>query len=270
MAKIPQPDPFDDLNHKLVEQKLRPDIGLSQVGHTCHRYLQYYHYWAFSEWIDTSVFRLFEVGHAAEAVMKADLRKVNIQTHSSQKELIGAGGHWKGHIDDLGYYTNKVDDEFLVEYKTHNDANFRKVKKEKVFRAMPTHYDQMQAYMDGTKTDKALYMALNKNTSHYYFEWVEKDDERIATLRRKQMEVIASDVLLPRVGNDSPSWFICKMCSASAVCFGKKEPRRSCRTCQYVDVLDGGLWSCSKHKCGLEVKKQRSGCDDYQLGVMFK
>lgn len=270
MAKIPKPDPFDDLNHKLVKQELRPYLGLSQVGHSCHRYLQYYHYWAYSEYIEARILRLFNVGHQAEHVMKADLRKIDIITFDDQLEIVGAGGHWRGHIDDKGYHTYKKDYMFLVEYKTHNDANFKKVKKGKIKRTMPMHYDQMQSYMDGIKADKGLYMALNKNTSHYHFEWVDKDPERVTELKRKQVEVIASDVLLPRIGNDSPSWFECKMCSANSVCFGKKLPEKNCRTCFYVDVLDEGRWACNLHAWELTPMMQSKACDDYTLGVMFK
>jgi hypothetical protein len=270
MAKIPKLDPFDELNLKVTKQELRPYLGLSGIGHSCHRYLQYYHYWAFYEYHESRMLRLFGVGHRSEDTMKADLLTIGIDTHGDQTEIIGAGGHWRGHIDDLGYFLNAEFEEFLVEYKTHSDANFKAMKKGSIKRTKSMHYDQMQSYIDGLGLKKGLYMAENKNTSAYHFEWIEKDEERISELKMKQMEVIASDVLLPRVGSNSKTWFECKMCSASEVCFNGKAPPVTCRTCKHVDVIDCGNWVCTlggaKH---LSTEDQRQACSHYDLAVMF-
>jgi ribosomal protein S27E len=115
-----------------------------------------------------------------------------------------------------------------------------------------------------------------KNDSTYYFEWVPFDAEHAADLKRKQVEVIASDVLLPRIGNNSAQWFECKWCDARHVCFGKKEPRLTCRTCTHVDILPDGVWQCGfewpggKEHPSLSVEEQESACDKYELGEMFK
>ena len=276
MAKIPQSDPLDTLNDKLELSQPRDYLGLSQVGHPCHRFLQYYHYWAFDEHHSAQLRRLFQVGHDAEDGMIEDLKKVGIIATDRQETITGVGGHWKGHTDGKGIDVEDPTDEFLIEFKTHNDKSFKEVKKLKVLKSKPVHYDQMQAYMGYLGHERGLYMALNKNTSQYYFEWIEFDEERFDDIKRKQAEIIMSDVLLPRVGNDSPTWFECKMCSASQECFGRREVKDNCRTCQYVDVLPDGEWACGfawKDKLlnvKLSTADQRVGCTQYKLGDMFK
>ena len=263
MAKIPQSDPFDVLNNKIEKNELRNYLGLSQIGHSCHRYLQYYHYWAHNEHVSTRILRLFNVGHDAEPKMRRDLLTIGIMTHSDQLRVEGAGGHWKGHIDDIGNFIDSAENKFLVEYKTHNDKSFKELKKKKVKLAKPTHYGQMMEYMGKLDLPKALYMAINKNDSEYYFEWVHFDEEYYKDLVRKEVEIITSDVMLPRVGNDSPAWFECKMCDAAKVCFGRSEPNKNCRTCAFVDVFDEGKWVCSNSNSSygkLPEEVQRTGC----------
>lgn len=273
MVQIPKNDPIKhELNDRLIESLCRPYVGLSQAGHSCHRFLQHYHYWTFKEWHSVRLKRLFNVGHNAEAEMKASLADVGINTYGDQTEIIGVTGHWKGHIDDLGTEDSNPDEEFLVEYKTHNDKSFKDLKKKKMKLSKPTHWEQMNNYMGYLGLSKGLYFAMNKNDSEYYYEWVDFDADAFKEGKRKQVEIIASDTMLPRIGNDSPTWFECKFCSASQVCFGAEEPLKSCRTCSWVDILPDGEWACSnlmdapKH---LTEEEQRKGCEHYELGEMF-
>lgn len=277
MAKLEHKDPIlHKLNDELFTSGLRPHAGLSGIGHECHRYLQLAHYWAFQQHISARIQRLFNVGHGAEDVMIADLAKVGITVKNEQAEIIATAGHWKGHIDGEGEQDGRGD--FLVEFKTHNDKSFADVKKKGVQVSKPIHYGQCQAYMGYRKLGSALYMALNKNTSEYYIEWLEFDPEYFKNdVQRKEMEVISADALLPRIGNNNITWFACKFCNAKNACFGKSEVVKSCRTCTYVDVLDEGRWACTnEHNCHkaksveLTVDEQRAGCDKYSLAIMFK
>jgi hypothetical protein len=269
MAILEHNDPvLYELNDKVITQRPRPYLGLSQIGHSCHRYLQHYHYWTFKSTYSSRIQRLFDVGHAAEDIMIDDLAKVGIVVTNRQDSIIGSAGHWKGHTD--GRATTGILEPFLVEFKTHNDKSFKSLKKDKVQKSKKGHYDQMQAYMGYQDLSLALYMAINKNDSEYYIEWVEFDEAYFKELKRKEVEIIVSDTMLPRIGNDSKTWFECKFCDAKATCFGEKEVTQNCRNCEHVDVLSEGKWQCNKHSVELSIKDQIEGCNSYELGEMFK
>ena len=97
---IPHNDPLiHALNHTEVHGEHRAHAGLSQIGHNCHRFLQFSHYWAFESIYDNRVQRIFDTGHKAEDFMIADLEVNGYKIIDQQLEVTGAGGHWKGHID---------------------------------------------------------------------------------------------------------------------------------------------------------------------------
>jgi len=254
------------INDLTTEALPRPYLGLSAIGEECHRKLQFDHYWAYKTQIPARIQRLFNVGHSAEEIMIADLKKIGIETTNEQKEIIATAEHWKGHIDGIGHLE---DEQFLLEFKTHNDKSFKDLKKNEVKKSKPMHYAQMTAYMGYLGLEKALYMAYNKNDSEYYLEWVDFDEEHFDELKRKELEVLAAETLLPRIGTGMPTWFKCKFCSAKDVCFLKTPIELHCRTCKYVDVLPNGKWACDKHNIELSVEEQKDGCSIYNLSEMF-
>ncbi len=265
MAIIPKNDPLThELNSKLETSMPRPYLGLSQVGNSCHRFLQYYHYWAFTSEHSTRLKRLFQFGHRAEPVMISALAEQGIEVTGCQDSIVGVGGHWKGHVD------GRIGDNRLFEAKTHNDKSFKDLKKKKVKESKPGHYDQVVAYMGYLGLDDCLYMAENKNDSEYYIEIIPMDHERFKELKQKQAEVIMAETLLPKIGSGTPAWFECKFCEARSVCHKGKTPAVNCRTCKFVDVLPDGEWACSKTLSTLTIDEQKKACDSYHLGDIFR
>ena len=251
-------------NETEVVQDLRPYLGLSMIGNICSRYLQHYQYMTFKSKYNTRIQRLFEVGNAAEPLMVADLAKMGIEVTGDQTEVVGFSGHWKGHIDGIG------NGKFLMEFKTHNDKSFKDLDKKGVKESKPGHYDQMQSYMTYLDLPKALYMALNKNDSAYYFEWIDFDGDRVPELLRKEEDIVMTSVLLPRIGNNNRAWFECKFCDAAEVCFEDEPINKNCRSCHYVDVEEEGKWSCSYYDgANISNEGQKLACDNYRLGEMF-
>jgi len=270
MALIPQNDDINHLlNNVIITEPLRPYLGLSQIGNGCHRFLQYYHYWCFQSSYSNRVKRLFGVGHSAEETMIADLKKVGINVTNQQQSIVATGGHWRGHTDGSSIWGLR---EYLVEFKTHNDKSFKDLIKKKVKLSKPGHYGQCQSYMGYLKLKACIYMALNKNDSTYYIEIIEFDPEYFEDSKRKEGEIIMSDVLLPKIGTGTSTWFECKMCDARNVCHKGKDPLKSCRSCEFVDVLDEGKWACTKSLTEkiLSVDEQRAACYLYEVGDIFK
>lgn len=271
MALVPENIP---LLHLMNEVDSKPEfprdyLGLSQIGGSCYRALQYYHYWAYKVSFPNRIQRLFDDGHRSEDILIDALVKAGIVSFGMQEEIIGTAGHWKGHIDAEGYDVDAPQEIFLQEFKSHNDKNFKLVKKLGVKKFSSTHYGQIQAYMGYRGLPRCLYSAYNKNDSEIWSTWVEFDCDYYNELVRKESEVIASDILLPRIGNGTPAWFECKFCDAKKVCFGRDKVEKSCRSCKYVDVLDEGKWYCSNHCNDLSTDDQKAACDLYELGDMF-
>lgn len=258
---------YSELNDAIIESEHRAHVGLSQIGHSCHRYLQFVHYWAFDVSYSARIQRLFNVGHSTEEVMVADLKIKGIEVQNQQREIIGFSGHFKGHIDGI---FNENKENKLLEFKTHNDKSFKDLLKKSVKMSKPVHYSQMQSYMGYLGLENGLYMAYNKNDSTYYFEKIRFDDGFFDQLKRKEKEIILSEVLLPRTGTNSPTWFECKYCDAREVCFYKQESSVNCRTCSNVHVMDDGKWVCGFTDDELSTDEQRVGCKKYKQSIMFK
>lgn len=269
--RTPEQEMMWRLNEIEVEQDLRGYNGLSSIGNKCIRQMQLAHYDCYRVTHTVRILRLFNEGHRMEPVLTEELNKLGIVVENDQARVTGVAGHWKGHIDGEGHFAPFSDFfediTFLTEFKTHNDKSFKDLKKNKVQKSKPGHYDQMQAYMGYRKLPKALYMAYNKNDSEIYLEWVEFDEDHFKELQRKEAEVIMAETLLDRIGNNQPTWFECKLCDARKVCFAKTEMKRSCKNCNHVDILDNGIWSCKfvgEHKDGHVLP-----CAEYEKGEMF-
>lgn len=258
------------VNDTPLKQENRHYNGLSAIGTKCLRRLQYNHYDCLDVSHSCRMIRLFGVGHRMEDVLIEELRRfLNLAVTDQQKQCIGFAGHWKGHIDGIGRFfgDNKfgVEDEFLMEFKTHKASSFAELKRDGVKKSKPLHYGQCTSYMGYMKLPRTLYVGYNKDTSEIYLEWIYFDEAEFNDNKRKEAEVVMADTLLPRIGNDSPMWHECKLCDALGVCFNKEPVKKSCKNCQHVDIHDGGLWTCTKG----ETIKGYEPCDKYELMEIF-
>ena len=209
------PDDFD-----------RDYCGMSGIGNKCLRALQYTSRLVSTKEITPRTQNIFNAGHVFEEMIVKNLEFIGIKISDSQKEIVGFAGHWKGHIDGVA---NNVPEApktgHLLEIKTHNDKSFKLLKKSGVIETKPVHYSQMTRYMKGLNLKRALYIAYNKNDSTYYAERVEYSPEIGDDLVHKEQEVLLSERLFPRIGNNKPSWYECKWCGHNEVCFENKLPK---------------------------------------------
>ena len=261
------------LNDHMKQGEKRTYLGMSIIGHKCHRYLQFVHYGCVISEYPERIERLFEDGHGAEAQLIKALKKIGIHVYDQQLKVVGRTGHVQGHIDGNGsWFSDEFQlfsaEPFLVEFKTHNQKSFDELKRVyDLQKTKPIHYSQMISYMGHQEQLKGLYVAKNKNDSAIEIRIIDFDQEHFNDLGRKEVEVVTADTLLPRIGNDNRTWFECKMCNAKSVCFGDSKPEADCRNCNHVDVLDGGKWRCTKHAKFVTAMEP---CDQYELGVMFQ
>lgn len=256
------------VNDTPLKQVNRHYNGLSAIGIKCVRRLQFSHYDCLDVSFSCRMIRLFGVGHRMEDVLIEELKRfLGLVVEDQQAECIGFAGHWKGHIDGVGKFMTdsrfyeKGNNRFLMEFKTHKASSFADLKKNGVKKSKPTHYGQCTSYMGYMSLPRTLYVGYNKDTSEIHLEWIPFDPADFKDNKRKEAEVITADSLLPRIGNDSPMWHECKICDAIGVCFGKEPVKKSCKNCQFVDILDGGIWECGKK----HAIKGYVPCEEYQL-----
>ncbi len=245
-------------------------MGLSGIGNPCQRSLQYQFHMATNNEIGHRLSRIFETGNIAENFMIADLKRIGISVWGEQDEIIGFAGHWKGHIDGrcLGVI-EAPKTPHLLEMKTHNQKSFDSLLQKGVEASKPTHYAQMQIYMDGIGYTRALYMAYNKNTSHYYAERVRIDKELIEKLKEKQRVVLIEETPFLRIGTNKPSWYECKFCNDKEICFGKVKPLQNCGTCHHRDVYKDGVFKCGLDDAPLIWERQVKGCGQWRINSKF-
>jgi hypothetical protein len=256
-----------------AEDGNRPHLGASLIGHACERYL-----WMTFRWVDAKKFpgrmlRLFETGQLAEPRFTANLRRIGVEVHDTtpdgqQWRVSDLGGHFAGSMDGAGRGFPEAPKAWAVlEYKTHGDKSFNDLVKNKVQKAKPQHYSQMQAYMGYTGMDRAMYMAVNKNTDDLYAEWIHFDQVEFSKLKARAERVISANEPPLRVSND-PSWFVCKMCDFHEHCHGEKAPAVNCRTCAHsTPVVEGeeGKWNCREYgEVGLIAQRESHRCSTHR------
>lgn len=268
MAKIPEPEitiaSLIDAAHASEADKPRPHLGASILGHPCDRWLWLSFRWAAREDFTGRILRLFRRGHAEEAWITADLRRIGMDVRDSQTR-VDFGKHVSGSLD--GIIQSGVPGSakrHVAEYKTHSLKSFNALVAKGVEASKPMHYAQMQVYMHGTGIDRALYVAVCKDDDRIHTERVRYSKGEAERLVARGHALTMADRMPPPISTD-PSWFQCKFCPAYAMCH-QKQPTRfaNCRTCAHVTIRDDDV-HCSRWDDVIPTSFQHDGCDDHVL-----
>lgn len=271
MVQIPI---MDELKHKLdyplIEEHPRHYLGMSQIGHPCDRYLQLYFRWVDTVKLPRQIRRLFDFGHIAEGQMTKEFERIGCTIYGQQAEYVGFAGHWMGHSDGKITDVPGKAGRWLLEYKTHNHKWFKVLKKDKVKKGFPKHYDQSQRYLaDEPDLDGIMYVGYNKDDSDYYIEFIPRDEARANELTNREHHIMFLDTLADKIGNGLINWHECRFCDMKYVCHGKKPVKKTCRSCIEAEVRDNGVWYCTQWDKKLSIKEQRDGCDEYDLDTTY-
>lgn len=249
----------------------RTYLGASIIGKECARALWYDFRWASKEKFDGRMYRLFQSGHLAEPRLVADLRAIGVEVHDvdpatgKQFGFADHGGHMRGHMDACARMVPDGGRKWhVLEFKTASEKAFRELRIKGVAVAKPQHYAQMQWYMGQSGMERALYMAVNKNTDEIWAERIHFDRVYFERLQAKAEWIIFSQEPPERI-KDDPKYYLCAWCPHNAVCHGHKVPALSCRTCVHAtpERQGDGRWSCAKKLADIPVQVQRTGCQDH-------
>lgn len=250
-------------------------MGASAIGKECKRALWYGFRWAAREQFDGRMLRLFQTGHLAESRFVADLRSIGATVYDvnpadgKQFGFVDHGGHARGHMDGAVQGIPSGGKKWHVaEFKTHSAKSFATLKKDGVKKAKPEHYAQMTWYMGKSGMDRALYLAVNKDTDELYSERLEFDNVAFEQIQAKFDSIIFATEPPAKISND-PKFYLCNWCNFNGICHGHQVPAVSCRTCVHSTPErtpeTEGRWSCAKAgpDSSIPVEHQRTGCSQH-------
>ena len=272
--KIEQPDLIAsaiDAWHETNAEPPRPHMGCSMLGHPCDRWLWLSFRWAVTPKFPGRILRLFRRGHNEEATVVADLRAigVDVQNTGRAQKRVDFGAHVSGSVDGIieSGVPGAPKARAILEIKTHGDKSFNDLKAKGVQASKPMHWVQMCVYGSGLNIQRALYVAVNKNTDEIYTEWLHLDAAVVAEKAVNRGRTIAlSDRMPPPLSTDA-TWYECKMCAAHSFCHGTRLTQEvNCRTCAHATATPESTWKCERHQAdGIPVEFQRAGCEAHAL-----
>lgn len=225
------------IQQERAAQPERDYLGASRLGVSCARALQYeYTKTPRDEDFKGQILRIFEIGHAFEALALAWLRQAgfSVFTKKPNGDAFGfsvAGGRIRGHVDgiindapaNLGMRFPSI-----WECKSMNAKSWRDTVKHGLKKSKPIYAVQVatyQAYMEGSvpgiSANPALFTAVNKDTAEIYHELVPFDAALAQEASDRAVNLIrATDAgeVLPRIAMNEDH-FECAFCPYHQRCW---------------------------------------------------
>lgn len=274
MVALPNPpNPTVEAIYRAYETRqgngFRRHLGASLIGNECERALWYTFRWTRKAQHAGRLLRLFESGNLAEARFIADLRAIGCTVlevdpgTGKQWTVSAVNSHFGGSMDSVIIGLPEAPKTYhLGEYKTHSAKSFAALQKDGVEKSKPLHAAQMQTYMALSGLDRAVYLAVCKDTDELYAERIHADPAIGAQLLAKAERVINSPHLPPRAYN-SESFFMCKFCDFREICWQGAPVERNCRTCLSSTPVEDGNWHCARHDGVIDRRFEAEGCSQH-------
>ena len=246
----------------------RSHLGASLIGKACERALWYDFRWTTKARFEGRVLRLFETGNREEERLVRNLRRtgatvLEVDPETGRQFRVQAhGGHFGGSLDGVALHLLEAPKAWhVLEFKTHSNKSFTDLVAKKVRESKPQHFAQMQIYMHLMGMNRAMYLAVNKDTDDLYVQRVEADVAYAEQLLEKARRIIFAPTPLSRI-SEEPSWYQCRLCDHADVCHGSRAAEVNCRTCLHSSPVEGG-WHCDRHQKPLSEVDQRTGCEQH-------
>lgn len=248
----------------------RPHMGASMLGHPCDRYLWLKFRWVMKERHSGRMLILFDRGHREEERVVSHLRRIgaHVEKTGANQARVSFGAHVSGSIDGIvSALPIAPKAKAVLEIKTHSDKSFTELKRAGVQKSKPMHWVQMCVYGYGESLDRALYVAVNKNTDEIYTEWLHLDKEVAEKAIARGKRIALSDRMPEPVMGGCESWYQCKVCDMHKFCWLTNcTDQVTCRNCAHSTAKDDNTWHCERHNADdIPVEFQRTGCDSHVL-----
>lgn len=252
-------------------QEHRPHMGASLIGHECERHVWMNFRWVLKPTFPGRVLRLFSTGQREEGRIVQELRGIGATVWETDPEtgdqwrVSACNGHFGGSLDGVAEGLPEAPKTpAVLEFKTHSHKSFTQLIEQRVQKAKPQHYDQMTVYMGLMQLDRAMYIAVDKDTDDMYCEWVHFDADRFAQLLARAQRLIDMTEPPARISEDPAHWQ-CKFCTYHAACHGDTAAEANCRTCCHSTPATNAEWTCSVKAKTLTVEQQKAGCSQHLM-----
>lgn len=248
--------------------KHRNHLGGSIIGKRCERALFYHFRWAKKPKFTARMKDLFQRGHDEEPRIVNKLRNAGVavseyanDTKKEQYRVAAIDGHFGGSLDGIVWNVEGMpaDERMLLEMKTYNEKQFKKLKANGVHITKPQHVDQMIIYMHLFGLKYSLYYAVCKNDDDKHIEIIEADERRAKALLDKAERIIRSQTPPERIYADSTQ-FECRYCDYKGICHSNEIPEPNCRTCSHSKPIENGDWHCYRHNGTIPKGELQNGC----------
>ncbi|MEG1836588.1 MAG: hypothetical protein RR203_02375 [Synergistaceae bacterium] len=257
--------------HEENREEPRLHLGASLIGHPCDRWIWLNFRWAVIEQFPGRLLRLFRRGHNEEFTIVNDLRAMGIKIHNCGNEpqfRVDFGSHVSGSVDGIieSGVPQAEKTRHIAEFKTHSLKSFRDLQIHGVEIAKKQHWYQMQAYMLGTKIERALYVAVCKDNDEMYSERVYFNKEEAKKIVARGQRLALEERIPAPLSTDS-TWYQCKFCPAYDFCHQSHCTKEvNCRTCCHVTPTKDSAWTCARDNGAvIPPEIQHLGCERHVL-----
>src|SRR6478609_5921428 len=168
-------NPTEDYRvHIKKDDRQRPYLGLSQIGHACSRYLWYSFRHCFKPTFPPRIHRLFRTGDIYEYRFVWLLRGIGctvfeVDEDGKQFSVEDWEGHVRGNTDGVAIFPDKfwragsTPHPVLLEFKTASDKKFKEVTKVGCEKWNASYYGQQQSYCGYLELKSSFFCVVNKN-----------------------------------------------------------------------------------------------------------
>jgi hypothetical protein len=210
-----------------ADRDARGYLGASSAGNECMRRVQYD--WVCTPTTDAQKELIFGRGHAAEAMVRAQLQRAGFSFAPPETLAFVALEYLAGHSD--GIITEApvlpgvdLPVPALWECKCMGQKNFRAIARDGLAKAFPQYATQLALYQYFLKKpNPALYSVVNANTCEVLHFSVPFDVTRTETAIeriKKVIEATKAGILLPRAYRDPSDWRCRRSCGHTSRCWG--------------------------------------------------
>lgn len=213
------------------------NIGFGEIGNGCSRYLYQKINSSTGEVFNASTLRIFRNGHADEAAMAADLRKVDgitLYTNDPEREnkqykLDSLGGRFTGRLDGviIGLKQAPITPH-VWEHKSTNEKKFEALlklidkfgEKEALKEWNFVYYCQAQSNMYHAELDRHYMTVSTPGLRRVTSLRTELDKSLAESLVAKAKRIIEAKEAPEKIGG--PDFYLCKFCRFYNECHGVK------------------------------------------------
>ena len=211
---------------KMQSEKLRKYVGMSEIGGSCPRALQYKKRTMKKRKVPYKLAAAFDVGRHLEPMILDWIKHAGYEVVGCQKKLSDLGGSFSGHPDGILKEAIQTENGLLdavLEIKTAKTKSFNEIKKEGI-QKISRYIAQAQCYMHYLELNHTLFVVFNKDTSELYCEFVEYETHIFKWCRETAEAVIKSEETLARPADFECNKAPCVWCEFRNQCWGLIDP----------------------------------------------